>query len=98
MSAILRVVLFIVFAGVQFCLPFAALRWGFGLDDEWCLLLSWAWAVVMIVLEGVFYITGAIFYSFNKTRYMHTVFHFCVLAGSICHIIAVWDILIRGIF
>lgn len=48
MSAILRVVLFIVFAGVQFCLPFAALRWGFGLDDEWCLLLSWAWAVVMI--------------------------------------------------
>ena len=57
-----------------------------------------AWAVVMIVLEGVFYITGAIFYSFNKTRYMHTVFHFCVLVGSIFHIIAVWDILIRGIF
>jgi hemolysin III len=50
------------------------------------------------VLEGVFYITGAVFYSFNKKRYMHTVFHFCVLAGSICHIVAVWDILIRGIF
>ena len=28
-------------------------------------------------------------------RYMHTVFHFFVLAGSVCHIIAVWDILMR---
>jgi hemolysin III len=55
-------------------------------------------AFVWIVLEGIFYITGAVFYSFNKTKYMHTVFHFCVLAGSICHIVAVWDILIRGIF
>jgi hemolysin III len=55
-------------------------------------------AFVWIVLEGIFYITGAVFYSFNKTKYMHTVFHFCVLAGSICHIVAVWDILIRDIF
>jgi len=55
-------------------------------------------AFVWIVLEGIFYITGAAFYSFNKTKYMHTVFHFCVLAGSICHIVAVWDILIRDIF
>ena len=56
------------------------------------------WAVIMIILEGVFYITGAVFYSFNKKKYMHTVFHFCVLAGSIFHIIAVWNILIRYIF
>ena len=55
-------------------------------------------AFVWIVLEGVFYITGAVFYSFNKKKYMHTVFHFCVLACSICHIVAVWDILIRDIF
>jgi hemolysin III len=26
---------------------------------------------------------------------MHTVFHFFVLAGSICHIIAVWDVLME---
>ena len=61
----------------------------------------WGWMLftfVWILLEGVFYITGAVFYSFNKKRYMHTVFHFCVLAGSICHIVAVWDILIRDIF
>jgi len=50
-------------------------------------------AVVWIVAEGVSYITGAVFYSLHHHRYMHTVFHFFVLLGSICHIIAVWDIL-----
>jgi len=52
-------------------------------------------AVIWIIAEGVCYITGAVFYSFNKRRYMHSVFHFFVLAGSICHIVAVWDMLIR---
>lgn len=52
-------------------------------------------AVTWIVAEGVCYITGAAFYSLNKKRYMHSVFHFFVLAGSVCHIIAVWDVLMR---
>ena len=52
-------------------------------------------AVVWIIAEGVSYITGAIFYSFNKKRYMHSVFHFFVLIGSLCHIIAVWDVLME---
>ena len=50
-------------------------------------------AVIWIIAEGVCYITGALFYSLNKKRYMHSVFHFFVLAGSVCHIIAVWDVL-----
>lgn len=50
-------------------------------------------AVAWIIAEGVFYITGALFYSLHKRKYMHTVFHFFVLLGSLCHIIAVWDIL-----
>ena len=36
---------------------------------------------------------GALFYSLNKRKYMHSVFHFFVLAGSVCHIVAVWDVL-----
>lgn len=52
-------------------------------------------AVWWIVAEGVAYITGAVFYSLNRTSYMHTVFHFFVLLGSICHIVAVWDILVQ---
>ena len=51
-------------------------------------------AFIWIVAEGVCYITGAVFYSLNKKKYMHSVFHFFVLAGSICHIVAVWDVLL----
>ena len=52
-------------------------------------------AVIWIIAEGVCYITGAVFYSFHHKRYMHSVFHFFVLAGSLCHIIAVWDVLME---
>lgn len=52
-------------------------------------------AVSWIIAEGVFYITGAVFYCLNKRRFMHSVFHFFVLAGSICHIVAVWDMLLH---
>jgi hemolysin III len=52
-------------------------------------------AFVWILAEGVCYITGAVFYSFHRRKYMHSVFHFFVLAGSVCHIIAVWDVLIE---
>jgi len=52
-------------------------------------------AVAWIIAEGVAYITGAVFYSLRKKPYMHTVFHFFVLLGSLCHIIAVWDILVQ---
>lgn len=40
--------------------------------------------------EGLCFITGALFYSMNRRRYMHSVFHFFVLGGSFCHIWAVW--------
>lgn len=52
-------------------------------------------AISWIIAEGVAYITGSVFYMINKKRFMHTVFHFFVLAGSVCHIIAVWDILMK---
>ena len=55
-------------------------------------------AVTWIIAEGVCYITGAAFYSLNKKKYMHSVFHFFVLAGSVCHIIAVWDVLLDYLY
>ena len=54
-------------------------------------------AVIWLIAEGVSYITGAVFYSLNKKKYMHSVFQFFVLAGSVCHIIAVWDVLMEYI-
>ena len=55
-------------------------------------------AFIWIVAEGVSYITGAVFYSLNNKKYMHSVFHFFVLAGSICHIVAVWDVLLDYLY
>ena len=52
-------------------------------------------AIIWLIAEGVAYITGAVFYSLNKKKFMHSVFHFFVLAGSVCHIIAVWDVLME---
>ena len=52
-------------------------------------------AVIWLIAEGVCYITGAVFYTFHQKKYMHSVFHFFVLAGSVCHIIAVWDVLME---
>ena len=54
-------------------------------------------AVVWLVAEGVFYITGAVFYTLHRRQYNHTIFHFFVLLGSVCHIVCVWDILMQYI-
>ena len=53
--------------------------------------------VSWIAAEGVFFFIGALFYSSHKRKYMHTVFHFFILLGSVCHIMAVWDMLIQYI-
>lgn len=50
-------------------------------------------ALYWLIGGGVSYVIGAIFYSLAKVKYMHTVFHFFVLGGSICHIIAIYKIL-----
>ena len=51
-------------------------------------------AVNWLIAEGIFYVAGAVFYAFSHNRqFIHTVFHFFVLAGSICHIVCVWRVL-----
>lgn len=51
------------------------------------------WVLLWVVAEGVSYIVGAVLYSFKKVPYMHSVFHFFVLLGDVCHMIAVWLVL-----
>lgn len=50
-------------------------------------------ALYWLVAGGISYVIGALFYSLAKVPYMHTVFHFFVLGGSVCHIIAIYSIL-----
>lgn len=49
--------------------------------------------VLLIIAEGVSYIIGAVFYSFKKTKYMHTVFHIFVVLGDVFHMLAVWNVI-----
>ena len=49
--------------------------------------------VMFIVAEGLSYIIGAVFYSFKKTKYMHSVFHVFVVLGDVFHMIAVWNVI-----
>ncbi len=46
-----------------------------------------------VIGEGISYITGALFYSLYQRPYMHSVFHFFVLGGTVCHMMAVWRVL-----
>ena len=46
-----------------------------------------------LIAGGVSYIVGALFYAWTQRSYMHFVFHLFVLGGSICHIIAIYQIL-----
>lgn len=45
--------------------------------------------IIWLALGGLFYMVGIIFYALQKIPYMHVVWHFFVLAGSICHYFAV---------
>lgn len=64
----------------------------------WCILLrvpllieavSWG-GFWLILLGGICYTIGAVLYGMGrKKRYMHSVFHLFVVAGSVLHLIAV---------
>ena len=41
---------------------------------------------------GAFYTVGAVLYSLKKIEYMHAIWHLFVLGGSVCHILAIWNI------
>ena len=44
----------------------------------------------LLLAGGVIYTVGAIFYGIGKKhKYMHSVFHFFVLAGSILHFFSI---------
>ena len=45
--------------------------------------------LVMLVVGGVVYTLGVVFYVMDRVPYMHTVWHLFVLGGSVCHWIAI---------
>jgi len=51
----------------------------------------------LLVAGGLAYTVGTIFYVMKRVKYMHAVWHVFVLAGSVCHFLAVLVfVIIRG--
>lgn len=50
--------------------------------------------LVWLLIGGISYSIGAVFYLLNKLPFNHAIFHFWVLGGSICHFFAVfWHVI-----
>ena len=43
-----------------------------------------------LMIGGVFYTIGAMFFLFDKLRFNHAIFHVFVLLGSLCHYISIY--------
>jgi len=46
-------------------------------------------ALVLLGLGGLFYTAGTVFYHWEKVPYSHAVWHLFVIAGSLCHYLAI---------
>jgi hemolysin III len=46
--------------------------------------------VLWLVAGGVAYIAGVRFYTWRRLRYGHAIWHVFVLAGSVCHYLAIY--------
>jgi len=46
--------------------------------------------MVWLLIGGLFYTVGSVFYLWNKIPYNHAIWHLFVLAGSVCHFVAVF--------
>lgn len=50
-------------------------------------------SIVFLVLGGLLYTIGTIFYSSKKLKYNHAIWHLFVLGGSVCHFFTIFYIL-----
>lgn len=48
------------------------------------------WGLVWLILGGLFYTVGAVFYLWHRLPYNHAIFHVFVLLGSISHFFSVF--------
>ena len=48
-----------------------------------------AWTLTWLLLGGLFYTLGTYFYHRESIRFSHAIWHLFVIAGSVCHYIAV---------
>ncbi len=77
-----------------FYVIYLAMGWlGFLFADAVEAKVGWA-GVEMILIGGVCYTGGMIFYALRKLPFNHALWHMAVLAGSIVHFFAIYDYVI----
>ncbi len=52
-------------------------------------------SLVFLVVGGVLYTVGTIFYAWNKMKFNHAIWHLFVLGGSVCHFFTILYLLPR---
>lgn len=50
-------------------------------------------SIIFLVLGGLFYTLGTVFYKWKSLKYSHAIWHLFVLAGSICHFFTMFFLL-----
>jgi len=50
-----------------------------------------------LLAGGLSYTVGAVLYAIKSIRFNHAIFHFFVLAGSICHFVTVYAFVLPAI-
>jgi hemolysin III len=58
-------------------------------DKVWALVP--AWGLFWLIAGGIAYTAGAVFFVAERIRYFHFVWHLFVIAGTVCHFIAVLE-------
>ncbi len=68
----------------------------------WLGMLEWRamrsaltpWVFEWIIAGGACYTLGTIFYLSKKLPYAHAIWHVFVAAGTVCHFVAVWELVV----
>ena len=64
----------------------------------WCIIVKIKWVIeglgwtgfTLLVAGGVIYTIGAVLYGLGKKKkYMHSIFHLCIFAGSLLHFLCI---------
>ncbi len=64
---------------------YLAMGWLIVVDIQSVLKLIDFYGILLLVLSGLFYSVGTIFYSMKKMKFSHSIWHVFVLLGSACH-------------
>ena len=86
----LHKIFFPISSEIPSTLAYIAMGWSliFVIKPMWATMDHWG--VCLIILGGLFYTVGSIFYVFDhKFKLAHAIWHFFVLGGSVAHYLAI---------